>query len=333
MTVALVLLDAARSLKTEPDRHSRAQVREAQRARLLAAMAQVAAERGMRGATLARVTARARVSGATFYECFENPEACFLAALDVAMRGAMKAIDGALRRKGLAHEKAAGALVALLGRLEDEPTHARLWLVAASAAGPAALAYRTRELELLRHALDAACAPAAGDGPEAALAAEAAVAAVVGMLQTRLLTGEAPPFLELAESLAAVVPAPCLDAQALRLASAKAAQQVRALRAKRAARAARQPPAVEIPTALSNPLAHRARLCLAALDERPGASNRELAQAIGVGHAGQVSALLARLAGLGLLEKRAGRPGRPNEWRLSEYGARVAQALARGDTP
>jgi DNA-binding FadR family transcriptional regulator len=57
-------------------------------------------------------------------------------------------------------------------------------------------------------------------------------------------------------------------------------------------------------------------------------SNREVGEAIGVPHRGQVGRLLERLAALGLLVKRPGAPGHPNAWSATEHGERVAQMLS-----
>lgn len=66
------------------------------------------------------------------------------------------------------------------------------------------------------------------------------------------------------------------------------------------------------------------------LAEHPGASNRQIAAAAGIPHIGQTSELLARLGRHGLLDKRAGRAGRPNAWTLSAHGAQALQALGDG---
>src|SRR3954451_15478765 len=55
-----------------------------QRERLLAAMLRATAELGYREVSVQEVLDRAGVSRPTFYEHFENKEACFLAAFDSA---------------------------------------------------------------------------------------------------------------------------------------------------------------------------------------------------------------------------------------------------------
>jgi AcrR family transcriptional regulator len=80
---------------------------------------------------------------------------------------------------------------------------------------------------------------------------------------------------------------------------------------------------------LADPRSHRARACVVYLAAHPGASNRQIAEGIGVARHSQMSSLLARLAGTGLLLKRPGRPGRPNAWSLTERGVQVTLALRR----
>ena len=53
--------------------------------RILAAMAEVASERGAGAVTVAHVVARAGVSRRTFYDLFADREECFLAAFEEAI--------------------------------------------------------------------------------------------------------------------------------------------------------------------------------------------------------------------------------------------------------
>ncbi len=89
---------------------------------------------------------------------------------------------------------------------------------------------------------------------------------------------------------------------------------------------------VELPPSLRHPRAHRLRGGLAYVTANPGVSNREIAAAIGIASHTQASALLARLARMGLLEKRAGLPGRPNAWSASERGRQAVHVLEREPT-
>src|SRR5271156_3460353 len=63
----------------------REHVSEIQRMRILAAMAEVASERGAGSVTVAHVVGRAGVSRRTFYDLFADREECFLAAFEDAI--------------------------------------------------------------------------------------------------------------------------------------------------------------------------------------------------------------------------------------------------------
>ena len=60
----------------------------------------------------------------------------------------------------------------------------------------------------------------------------------------------------------------------------------------------------------------------------PGASNREIAEGSGIVDQGQISKLLARLAGLSLVENRGEgkEKGTVNAWQLTARGAQVERA-------
>jgi DNA-binding MarR family transcriptional regulator len=75
-------------------------------------------------------------------------------------------------------------------------------------------------------------------------------------------------------------------------------------------------------------LTYRTVRVLSAIRERPRASNRQVANGAGIADQGQISKLLSRLEGLGLIENvdRVQGKGAPNEWCLTERGERVEQA-------
>jgi DNA-binding IclR family transcriptional regulator len=74
---------------------------------------------------------------------------------------------------------------------------------------------------------------------------------------------------------------------------------------------------------------YRTARVLSAIAANPGASNRAVAAASGIGDEGQASKLLKRLAGLGLIEHTARdrKPGEANAWRLTARGVEVERAL------
>jgi DNA-binding IclR family transcriptional regulator len=76
-------------------------------------------------------------------------------------------------------------------------------------------------------------------------------------------------------------------------------------------------------------MTRRSAAVLAAINERPGASNREVAAAAGVVDQGQISRLLARLQRLELIENVGDRPQTgPHEWHLTGQGAALRNKLA-----
>ncbi len=187
------------------------QAREMQRRRILDAMVGEVGERGLRSVTIAGVSARAGVSRSTFYELFDDLDACVLAVLrQVASRST------ALMSKAFAAEASwqngvLAALAALLESLDREPLLARVCLLEMLAGGPEVLEHRARELAALNPLVDVGRkqVPARGEPPE--LTAEASVASVAGILHTRLVTGEAPPFIGLLGQLVGLVVCPYLD--------------------------------------------------------------------------------------------------------------------------
>lgn len=183
------------SLWTQGERGplSREQVAQVQRARIMRAAAQVVAEQGFGGASIKQVAKAAGVSRATFYDLFESFEQCFLAVLDAAMRRTSARIAQAFAQNTTWQEQAVAGLAVLLSALDADPSLARVCLVEALAAGPAALEYHAREIELLKHMVDSAAGPARTGRHSSALSAEATVVAVAGILHRRLITGEAPP--------------------------------------------------------------------------------------------------------------------------------------------
>jgi AcrR family transcriptional regulator len=305
-------------------RVSRERFLEMQRARIMEAAVQVVSQQGFGGATIEAVVAGAGVSRSTFYEVFDDFDACFLAVLDSGMRRSIVLMSEAYDRGASWQEKMLAGLAALLAFLDSEPLLARVCLVEALAAGPSALEYRARELELLKHMVDAALARAPGGCETSGLTAEAVVASVAGILHARLVTGEVPPFLDLLGALAALVIGPYVDRQSLVKQISRAEQFAQVSSGQHASR---QQSAVSIPNALRAPGAYRARDCLLYVAEHPGVSNRAIADGIGITHHGQMSTVLGRLEHEGLLTKHAAGAGRRNAWWPTSEGTLISAAL------
>jgi hypothetical protein len=78
-------------------------------------------------------------------------------------------------------------------------------------------------------------------------------------------------------------------------------------------------------------LTYRTVRVLMAVADNPGGSNRQLADGAGIGDQGQISKLLRRLDGLGLIANTGAGfiRGAPNSWVLTAKGRDVQGALAQ----
>jgi AcrR family transcriptional regulator len=114
------------------------------RARICEAMAHVVAERGYAAVTVADVVSAARISRRTFYEHFDDKEACFLETYRIGCENALGQIDDALRSLENPdwRTRLRVSLEAWVAMLADEPQFARVLLIDVLGAGPRALAMR-----------------------------------------------------------------------------------------------------------------------------------------------------------------------------------------------
>ncbi len=285
-------------------------------------------ERGFAHVRVGAVCAQAKVSRGTFAELFDGPEDCFLAVLDDGYRGTRTLISQAFEREGSWLDGVRGALVALLLFFDADPVLARVLLVEAAAAGAWARERRERRIASLMSLIERRWgAPPGGDAHPHVTAG--VMASILGVLHTHLVTGRREPLITLLGSLMGLITAPYLEQRQIVREIERADAAVRDLLAGRR----HEPPSpvaedVAIPALLRNSRAHRARACLLHLAEHPGASNRQIASAVGIVRHNHISALLARLAGMELLLKRPPHQrGGPNAWSLTPHGERVLHAL------
>jgi AcrR family transcriptional regulator len=126
---------AAEPAGTREEQRPRGPVAVTQRERLLAATEQLVAEKGAAGATIEAIVKAAGVSSVTFYEHFEDKEACFVAAFERAV-GETRAVLAEAVPAGLAWpEQIRAGLAALLAAIDAKPARARLCLVEAQIGG------------------------------------------------------------------------------------------------------------------------------------------------------------------------------------------------------
>jgi len=160
-----------------------------------------------------------------------------------------------------------------------------------------------------------------------AVMAEGVVGAVLTVIQTRLLAQDSDPpderpVIELFGSLMSLIVLPYLGSGAARRELTRPAPISRGAAGGSAAPGSRfEDHGVR--------LTYRTGRVLTAIAHYPGASNREIAERAGIVDQGQISKLLARLEGAGVivnLSEGTSR-GAPNAWRLTELGERVEHGV------
>jgi AcrR family transcriptional regulator len=117
-----------------------------QRARLLAAMAGVVADRGYASATVAEVVREAGVSRSTFYDLYGSKEQCFIETYRHGVDVLIDAVRSAVREAGDWRAQLRAGVRAYLRMLAAEPRFARTYLIEIHSAGPSALEARTEAL-------------------------------------------------------------------------------------------------------------------------------------------------------------------------------------------
>ena len=218
---------------------------------MIAALVEVAREHGAARVTVAHVVARSGVSRRTFYEMFEDRDACFMAALELAIdRGAGRvlpafeqaegadgvrgpgrlddAADGSVA-KGASrwHERVRAGLAALLEFLDDEPGLGGLCVVDTLSACPAALRRRAEIVRAFVDAVDAGRKEAKAGLAPTRLTAEGVVGGVLGVLYSRFAEQDPKPMLRLLNPLMAMIVLPYLGPAAAAKETARPAPRAR----------------------------------------------------------------------------------------------------------
>jgi AcrR family transcriptional regulator len=317
-------------------------VMDIQRARILAAMVEVCAERGAANVSVAHVVERAGVSRRTFYELFADREQCFLAAFDDALARATRCVREAYDPRAKWVERVRTALIAALQFLDVERAAGQLLIIGSLGAGHTALERRRRAVAQMIALVDQGRTESKAGEELPPLTAEGIVGGVLSVLHARLLVprdggldsptstvpgtretaGGGDSLLQLAAPLMSMIVLPYLGPAAARRELARPTPS------------SPRPPLAVAPDPLRElgmRLTYRTVRVLLAVAATPGGSNRQVADGSGIGDQGQISKLLARLHGLGLIEN-TGAPamrGAPNSWVLTDRGWEVQGALSR----
>lgn len=121
---------------------TRTQVADAQRDRMMLALADAMTEKGYVNTTVADVLSRAGVSRETFYQQFSSKLDCFMHTFDAAAEVLFAHVGDVSGGSGSPHERFELLFSRYLETLAAEPAYARLFLVEVYAAGPAAIERR-----------------------------------------------------------------------------------------------------------------------------------------------------------------------------------------------
>jgi len=319
---------------------ARVQVSEMQRSRLLSAAVMAVNEEGYGHVTVADITERARVSRRTFYDLFENREACLGALIeDVLAR-----IEGEIARAGLDRlswcERVRGGLLVILSFFDREPALARVCVVQSLRGGADVLRRREEILARLVVVLDEGRGERAASSRSSGvteLTAEGLIGAALAIVYARLQRGpetSPPPLVGLTGELMSMIVLPYLGSAAARRELARAVPaQTGSSGQDRLSLSA--PSGGDPLGGVAMRLTYRTALVLGCIAQEPGASNRVIGDRAGVSDQGQISKLLARLERLGLAANTAGDghlKGEPNAWWLTPKGAQIEQGI-RVHTP
>ncbi len=306
---------------------------EIQRARILIAAAEVTQKVGYAQATVAQVTARARVSRRTFYELFDNREECLVALVEDVIALVERELANAKLAELPWRERVRGGLWTILCFLDREPALAQLSVVEPLGGGPQVLELRERTLARLASVLDEGRSVGNRSGEHMVLTAEGLVGAAFGVVHARLLRRDPRPLRDLLGELMGLIVLSYLGPAAGRREQARPAPELSlAPRSDNGPSAPgdEQDPLRDLPMRLT----YRTALVLSFIDEQPGVSNRMVADRVGITDQGQMSKLLARLARLGLAANDgAGHSsGEANAWTLTPLGRQVARRLSVVET-
>jgi len=160
-----------------------------QSARIHQAMIEIVAQRGYDAVKVRELVHLAGVSSRAFYEHFESKENCFLRTYELVARPAVRQLIAAQAGEGDWRERPRLIFSAFARELEGAPDRARLALVEAYAAGPAALELARRTEGTFEAMLAESFARAPGGIPVPPMIIEGMIAGVGKVARGRLLSG------------------------------------------------------------------------------------------------------------------------------------------------
>ena len=285
-------------------------------------MTEIVCNEGVEAATVARVTDLARVSRNTYYRLFADRDECLLAVFDATAARAAGRMRRAYEAAADWEEGVRAGLLELLLFLDEDRQLAR-FCVGSLGGDDRLLERRARVLAQLAAAVDAGRAGSVWERELPPFASVGVVGAGLAMLYAQLLRPDDAPLVELWGPLMAVI--------ALPYRGPRAARRELALRSPRGPRPT--PPVSRnghvLLERLGMRVTYRTMRVLGAIAEHPGATSVQVARAAEIRDQAQISKLLRRLAGLGLIENLySGAPKHAAKaWRLTDEGLAVNAAM------
>ena len=160
-----------------------------QRERLIEAIVELSGTYGYQGLSIAQISSRAGVSSATFYELFEDKEACMLAAYRAATQRTLRRMESALE-EGEWARAARPAFGELLQTVQSDPDSGRVMFVEALSGGPALRREQDLVLDLMEQSAEALLAGAPTGASTLDVPARALVGGVRYIVSRHLRTNE-----------------------------------------------------------------------------------------------------------------------------------------------
>jgi AcrR family transcriptional regulator len=190
-TAAEMLADSDSRFPSGPRRLPGELVRAIQRERLLVGMLRAVSELGYRLTNVQDVIERAGVSRPTFYEHFSNKDDCFLAAFDTSATRLRDQVATAVSAGGDCwRDRLRGGFDALLTFAITEPDAARIVIVEARGATPAAALRRVALLDGFADCIDSDAREMLPATRHSAVTASGVVGGVEALLYARLNKGQ-----------------------------------------------------------------------------------------------------------------------------------------------
>lgn len=163
--------------------------RDPARAKLAAAIVEIAGDHGLEAVEIDALCERARVGRTHFERCFGDLEDCFLNVHDELMAALCARVDAAGAGRDTWHDRIWAAGLAAMRFLQEDPTRARFLIVAVNGAGSEAQTRRDRIVQRIADLLDHGRGEVGGERPVSRCTAEIAAGAVYGTLLSRLEAG------------------------------------------------------------------------------------------------------------------------------------------------